>query len=58
MLVLYDVSGNFPLGDGLDLVGLDLDAFGGDNKSTEGNPRHCKEAFGLLGVDFFPRGVW
>ena len=53
MLALFDGSGCFPLGDGLHLVGLSLDALCGDGETTEVNPRNGEEAFGLLGVKFF-----
>ena len=49
----FDIGGCFPLCDGLDLVGLSLDAVCGDGETTEVNPRNGEEAFGLLGVEFF-----
>ena len=48
----FDVGGCFPLCDGLDLVGLSLDAVRGDGETTEVNPRNGEEAFGFLGVEF------
>ena len=47
-----DVSGNFPLGDGLDLVGLSLDALCGDGETTEVNPRN-EERHLDLGAELF-----
>ena len=48
-----DIGGCFPLCDGLDLVGLSLDAVCGDGETTEVNPRNGEEALGLLGVKIF-----
>ena len=49
----FDVGGCVAFCDGIDLVGLSIDAVCGDGETTEVNPRFCEEAFGLLAIEFF-----